>query len=499
MQNGPSRTGQPGNYRGNPVAREAQRRNVQGAYASRPQQNVQRPAQQTAQRRPMTRYEYETMLRRRKRQNLISIGAVAAVLVAVIIAVVLILKPDKPDIDKVAQTFSEVSDPIQDPVTTPAPGVDASADPTMQPTPTPLVPAVTPEPAGAARQTGSLRSVRMRVVGDVMVTLDQIKYAIAADYSFDPQFELIRDVLGNADYTMANLETTVGKYGDMDYSGYPLFNAPTQILDSLQTCGIDMLTLANNHMLDRWFDGMKNTVKNVEKWGFDHVGAYRTKKERSTPIIKEIGGIKFGFVAYTHTTNTQETVSDKAAKEYGVPYLYEANIAKEVKAVRKAGAEVIIAFPHWGEEYVRTPDKTQKKYAKILAEAGVDIILGSHSHTVQPMGYQEVELSDGTKKKVFIIFSLGNFISTHTKDYTNSGVVIDFIVNEQADGTFTCDDVKYIPTYSWIHDKTVQVVPSSQYLDNAPAGMDDETHAEMIKTYNDIVEVLGTEFGVLAS
>ncbi len=505
MQNGPSRTGQPGNYRGNPVAREAQRRNVQGAYAARPQQTVQRPAQQTAQRRPMTRYEYETMLRRRKRQNLIAIGAVAAVLVAVIIAVVLILTPSKPNKDAVvqnlpgssvqaeatavAETLAQTTDV---PAATDAP--DAAEEPAAENEP--VVPAVAPvDPA--PRLDGELRSVRIRVVGDIMVTEDQLKYARKAGYSFDNQFELINNVLQNADYTIGNLETTVGKYKNKAYSGYPLFNSPTQLLDTLKTGGFDMLTLANNHMLDRWFDGMKNTVNNVEKWGFDHVGAYRTKEERNTPVIKEIGGIKIGFVAYTHTTNTQEKVCDEDAVKYGVPYLYKANIASDIKKLREAGAEVVIAFPHWGDEYVRKPDDNQLKYAKKLAKAGADIIIGSHSHMVQPMGFQNVTLEDGTKKKVFIMFSMGNFISTHTTKYTDSGIILDFTINEQPDGTFTCDNVGYLPTYCWIHDNTVQVLAPSQYLDKAPAGMGKSDYNTMMQRYNDTIALIGDNFQVL--
>jgi poly-gamma-glutamate synthesis protein (capsule biosynthesis protein) len=250
-------------------------------------------------------------------------------------------------------------------------------------------------------------------------------------------------------------------------------------------------------MLDRWFDGMKNTVTNVEKWGFDHVGAYRTQEERNTPVVKEINGIKIGFVAYTHTTNTQERVCDEDAVKYGVPYLYKANIANDIKKLRNAGAEVVIAFPHWGDEYVRKPDDNQLAYAKKLAKAGADIIIGSHSHMVQPMGYQSVALSDGNKKSVFLMFSMGNFISDHTMEYTDSGIILDFTINEQPDGTFTCDNVGYIPTYCWTHDSTVQIVAPSQYLNRAPAGMDNATYNKMMSRYNGTIALIGNEFPVL--
>ena len=260
---------------------------------------------------------------------------------------------------------------------------------------------------------------------------------------------------------------------------------------------MDFFTLANNHMLDRWFDGMKNTVGWVEQYGFGHVGAYRTQEERDTPTIYEIGGIKIGFVAYTHSTNTQERVCDPAAVEYGVPYLDESDIEGDIQKLRDAGAEVVIAFPHWGDEYVRSPDSSQKKYAKLLAEAGADIIIGSHSHVVQPMGYQTVTNDDGTTRQVFTMFSMGNFISNHTLEYTYSGVILDFTINEHEDGTFTCDDVRFIPTYCWMHDGAIQVIPSGRYLESAPEGMDAGTHQQMVATYYDMVELLGENFQVL--
>ena len=523
MQNGPDRPNSTGNYRSNPVARESQRRNVQGGYNPRPAQprNPHAAPGSRPARRPMSRAEYEAMVRQRKRQNMIAFGALAAVLIVVIIAVVLILTPGKPEKD---QTVNAVSNSVQMQTADVQSGQDAQSEQdarsdqdtqTEQDVQTAEEPsgeaaeddgsaaALTatevPEPVDPPAQTleGELRSVRLRVVGDIMVTEDQLKYAIKAGYSFDNQFELINDILQNADYTIGNLETTVGKYGNKSYSGYPLFNSPTQILDTLKTAGFDMLTLANNHMLDRWFDGMKNTVNNVEKWGFDHVGAYRTQEERNTPVVKEIGGIKIGFVAYTHSTNTQEKVCDEAAVKYGVPYLYKSDIASDIKKLRAAGAEVIIAFPHWGDEYVRKPDDNQVAYAKKLAKAGADIIIGSHSHMVQPMGYQTVTQSDGSQKDVFIMFSMGNFISTHTTAYTDSGIILDFTINEQPDGTFTCDNVGYIPTYCWIHDNTVQVLAPSQYLDSAPAGMSNADYSTMMDRYYGTIELIGDQFSVL--
>ena len=481
--------------------------------------------------RRMTRQQYEA-LQRQRRQNRIAIAVMAGIAVLITVAVILILRP-KPAPDAVtamvdaggatiqSQTPAQPEEPVQqadaaqsaaggvdlmaltgtEPESAPAveaqPAVEAEPVVEAEPTPVPQIPQAVESVASAPRVAGAPRSVRMRVIGDVMFCQTQLVYAKDSNYDFHNQFEMIADQLANADYTMANMEGTIGKYNKSNYSGYPQFNAPDVALAPLKDYGIDFLTLANNHMLDRWSGGVKNTVDNVEKYGFDHVGAYRTKEERTAPVIYEVGGIKFGFVAYTHSTNTMEKRGTDESAVALVPYIQKADFAAEIQNLRNAGAEVVIAFPHWGKEYVRTPDDSQKKYAKQLAEAGADIIIGSHSHMVQPMGYQTVTRADGTTKQVFTMFSMGNFISDHTLQYTDNGVILDFTVNEQPDGSFTCDNVGYIPTYTWKQDGAVKVLPSGKYKDNRPSGMDDENYRRMVESYYEIIEVIGDKFQLI--
>lgn len=377
-----------------------------------------------------------------------------------------------------------------------APSADPSAalaaDPTQEAA---ITTEATTASNGNTSTNGSLRTVHIRVIGDVMFHKEQLEMAKKSDgtYDFDLQFKFIKDSLAAADYTIANLETTVGKYKNMGYSGYPQFNTPESVLETLKDCGIDFFTLANNHMLDRWFDGLKNDVDLVEQYGFDYVGAYRSQEERDTPVVYEINGIKIGFVAYTHATNTMENYSDKAAQEYGVPYLYTADIEGDIQRLRTAGAEVVIALPHWGTENVNEPDETQYKYAKKLAKAGADVILGSHSHMTQPMQLVEGTDADGNQRQVFVIYSMGNFISTMTMQYTDCGIILDFTIQEQADGSFRVEDIGYVPIYVWKQDGKYAVISSAKYLDAKPDGMSTDQYNQMVKTYHQIVDQLGTD------
>ena len=466
--------------------------------------------------RRLTRQQYEALMRQR-RQNRIAIAIIAGIAVLIIIAVVLILKPkDKPAAVAAMVETTAAPAPIQAadgsgggsvPDLAAMTGTEPSAQGegasdaedaalAAEVTPVPELPQAIDHVVSTRRPDGSLRSVRMRVVGDIMFCQTQLVYAKDSGYDFHNQFEMISEQLADADYTMGNMEGTIGKYKKSQYSGYPQFNAPDVALAPLKDYGIDFLTLANNHMLDRWSGGVENTVNNVEKYGFTHVGAYRTKAEKAGTVICEVGGIKFGFLAYTHSTNSMENRGvDKDAVEL-VPYISKADFKADVKKLRDAGAEVIIAWPHWGAEYVREPDSSQKKYAKKLAEAGVDIIIGSHAHEVQPMGYQSVTV-DGVNKQVLTMFCMGNFISDHVLQYTDNGLILDFTVNEQPGGVFTVDNVGYIPTYTWKQDGAVKVLPSGRYLENRPSGMDDENYNRMVASYYEIVEVMGNQFQLI--
>jgi len=385
--------------------------------------------------------------------------------------------------------------------TTEQPGITATQNPGII---TPTVPVLTAEPTLAPTPVPVMRTVHFRVTGDIMATEGQQEYALKAGngqaYNYYPQYALIAASLQNADYTMGNLETTIGKYEGMDYSGYPRFNTSETLLNTLKDCGYDLFTLANNHMLDRYFDGLKTTVQNVEAMGFEHTGAYRSREERSTPKIVEIGGIRFGFLAYTTYANGMEKNCDEGATLYGVPFFSGADIEGDVKRLREAGAEVVIAFPHWGTEYQTSPDATQKKYAQKLAVAGADIILGSHPHVLQPMGFVDVTREDGSTRSVFVAYSLGNFISTQNHSgYTDSGMILDFTVTEQPDGTFTIENVGYVPTYCWKHDNTLQVVPAVKYYQNRPDNMSSSAYKRLKNGLKNTMTMMGEQFAVLES
>lgn len=356
--------------------------------------------------------------------------------------------------------------------------------------------------AASAAPTATLfapRTITIRAVGDVMMHEEQLRAAArpGEGYDFSPQYELIADSLSAADYTIANLETTVGLYSDNPYSGYPMFNAPPELLTALREAGVDFVSMANNHILDRYFDGMLYTIDNVEAAGLDYGGVNRSKEQKETPNIVEVGGVRLGMLCYAEHTNEMDVYSDPRAREYGVNYIEGTDFAAEVRKLREAGADVVIAMMHWGEEYRRSANNAQRTLADTLAAAGVDVILGGHPHVVEPAGMRQIALADGTQHEAFVAFSLGNFNSGMVDEYANAGVIIEFTLVEQEDGGFEIEDVGFVPTYCWPKDGVFTTVPALVYYDEAPEGMSPEEHQRLRKSVDDVEELMAGRLTML--
>ena len=365
---------------------------------------------------------------------------------------------------------------------TAAPAADASADPTNSPTPRPTA---TPEPIEAA-------SVRVRAVGDVMSHKLQLTHADQGNgtYSYDSQFYFVKDALSKADYTIANLELSIAT--DREYSSYPFFRTPEAILATLKDCGVDLLTMANNHILDGFWDGLIHTIDKADEYGLAHVGAYRTEEESQQPRVVDINGIKFGFLAYTSTLNDNEKRigADRAA--FCVNQLATADFKADVQALRDAGAEVVICLPHWGVEGRRSVSGECYQYAQQMVEAGVDIILGSHPHVVLPINVGPMEVN-GEEKDILIAWSMGNFISYMATRYEDSGIIVDFTVSRDETGKISIHDVGYVPVYVAGNTKYFYLVCSGDFYQQKPSAMTSEDYARMKESVREIAEMIGQD------
>ncbi|MBQ3668470.1 MAG: CapA family protein [Clostridia bacterium] len=361
--------------------------------------------------------------------------------------------------------------------------------------------------------SGGLRSCTIRTVGDFVMDKNILAAGKAYSqstssqykYDFSGMLSIISEYMGNADFTVANVDGSMGgeshyRYG---YSGYPQFNTPEMLIYNVKDAGVDMLTLANNHMLDGWFDGLMDEIENVEKAGLYHVGANRSTEEKNTPVIIEINGIKVGFLNYTESLNSMETRGvDPKATVFGVNSTRNSNCGEDAKRLREAGADVIVCYMHWGEEYVTTPNKNQTDMVQKLMKAGVDIIVGGHPHVVQHAEWITGTNQFGEAQRTFCIYSLGNFLSEHTIKNTDGGIIFEFTIQEKGDGTFEITAPGYLTTYVWktgddIFGRGYVVVPCAAYINSGtrPSGMSNSEYNAMVASHNNQVAIMNEGVG----
>ncbi len=259
--------------------------------------------------------------------------------------------------------------------------------------------------------------VDLLFAGDAMQHQGQLDAARCSDgsYNYDECFSEIAPYIQAADYAVVNLETPLG---GKSYSGYPCFNSPDSYAVALKDAGFDMMLTANNHTLDRLDRGAHRTITVLDSLGVDHLGTYHDSKARSEalPLVKMIHGFNIGFLNYTYGTNGIAVKGNLV-----VDYINRDKIKTDIAKLRDAKAEIIVTMVHWGEEYKLIQNSSQKSLADFLVDQGVDLIIGSHPHVIQPM---EVRYSEKYDKDVLIVYSLGNFISNMKTRDTRGGAIV---------------------------------------------------------------------------
>ncbi|MDD6223590.1 MAG: CapA family protein [bacterium] len=236
------------------------------------------------------------------------------------------------------------------------------------------------------------------MVGDVL-----IHGAVYADadmgngYDFTPMLEEFEEIVASHDLSFYNQESILGG-SQLGVSSYPRFNSPDEVGDAFREVGFNLVSLANNHTLDK---GEQAILNSKHYWDSHHIytaGSYSSWNDRNTIRIKEVNGIRYVMFAYTDHTNGLLVPS---GKEYLVDVYSEAKVKADVETVRDQ-VDVVLVSMHWGDEYSHSVSNRQRQIASQLASLGVDIIIGHHPHVVEPIEY----LGD-----TLVIYSLGNFLS----------------------------------------------------------------------------------------
>jgi poly-gamma-glutamate synthesis protein (capsule biosynthesis protein) len=253
------------------------------------------------------------------------------------------------------------------------------------------------------------------MAGDILLHTRPVAAARTEEgYDFRPYFEEIAPYLEEG-FAVCNMESPVDAFGgNAKLSSYPMFNVPYEILPALRDAGFDALVTANNHSYDKGLGGLIATRRNIDAAGLLHTGVNETQEQYDEYLIADVNGIQVGILAYSELDNGNSwnipaenlpfAMRRFTLSEDSVPAM-----AQDMQNCRDAGAELIILSLHWGAEYQDRPNDAQVNLARLLAEQGADVVMGNHSHCVQPM-----EWVDTPRGERVIFYSLGNFFADQT-------------------------------------------------------------------------------------
>lgn len=363
--------------------------------------------------------------------------------------------------------------------------------------------------------------------GDIMYHNTQLKSAKNSDgtYDFTDNFKYMKDIVSSADLAVVNYETTTAN--QKDYTAYPVFNSPLESLAVTKDTGYDLLLFANNHCYDYRKDGFLATLNQFENYGFEYIGGKKTADAKSY-MVKDVKGVKLGLMNFTDTitppTSNYYTINGNAISdgceelmdiyvrgEYDKLY---SEVSNRIEDMKNQGADIIIMYIHWGDEYLLDPVSSQTEVAQKLCDLGVDVIIGGHPHVIEPM--EILKSKTDPEHTTLCFYSLGNFISNQNRlsfadlaqsirPYTENGLTVTLTIRKYNTGDVYVKSIDYTPT--WVHRYSkgngkynYNVVPlnlalnnPSEYgLYNSDFGM---SHAEAaFKMTNDVFSVPVTDY-----
>ncbi len=292
--------------------------------------------------------------------------------------------------------------------------------------------------------------LRLLFIGDVMAHTQQLEAAERGgakdkSWNFLPQFRRVKPLSKHSSdpFIVANLETTFSG-GRVGYAGYPSFNTPDSLTDALKDLGVHVVTLANNHILDRGSFGARRTTEVLDRAGILWTGLGLDDVPKNQPLLVEHSGFRLALLSYSYGSNRVLTSSD-----VHLNVISEQAIAEGLEKAKLLSPDFIIACFHWGNEYQYSPSAHQKKAAEAALKHGADILIGTHPHVLQP-----VEVVRDKGNTCLVVWSLGNFVSfQRTLPRERSCVLAVDVLKKSDDERASIESVSLAPT-------RVSVVPA---------------------------------------
>jgi len=360
--------------------------------------------------------------------------------------------------------------------------------------------------------TQTKNGITISFVGDILCWKEQNDLAYdpkSNNYDYFDSFKLIKKYFENSDYVVGNLETTLSgienKYTFISETSWYtrlMFNTPDNLAKALKSAGFNLLTTANNHCMDRGVNGVLRTLRVLDKYSLKHIGTYESQAKSDTIFIKNIGDFKVAFLCYTHGINyyahNNSIPKDKPylvnllarpesqAYEFATTpcdvklnkikqLLYKLTgtnstpvderiwekLLTDIKKAKEQTPDLIIVMPHMGVQYKSYPSRFSRKKVDALFEAGADAIIAGHPHVLQPMEFRTVEDNNGSKRTGFVIYSMGNFITSplyETTDKALASIILNLHIRKDQDDVATISSASFIPTWVQCRDSAGNLV-----------------------------------------
>ncbi len=303
--------------------------------------------------------------------------------------------------------------------------------------------------------------VSLVMVGDNLLHMPVIRNGEKEDgtYNFDSLYEIMKPYFENADISVIVQETVLGGE-ELGYSGYPLFNTPQAVGNSIVNAGFDVVLHATNHTLDKGAKGVENTLDFWKNHPDTTVlGINESEEAKNTITYYEKNNIKFAMLNYTDSTNG---IPLPKGKEYLVNTVNEEKIVNDLTTAEQ-NADFTIVFMHWGVEYHLSESQSQADLADLMCKNGADLIMGSHPHVIQPVKW--VTSENGNKALVY--YSLGNYVSRQKEANNLLGLMADVKIYKDTDGKTFVKEASVMPTVTHynVNSRGFKVYPLKDYTD----------------------------------
>lgn len=284
-------------------------------------------------------------------------------------------------------------------------------------TPAATAPTTMDEPAKAQR----IRSFTLAAAGAIYApkAVQAGTQTETGEYDFTPVFAGIGDMLSDADLAIATMETlTAGKE-----KGYDNYNAPVQLIDALRGCGVDIVSLGTERALDKGYEGLQLTVGELTARGIMHTGVQMEDEQTTHTDLIGIQGIQVAVLAYTYGLSDEGKASASPDEQNAVAMLDTQRMVEEIRQARADGANVVIVLPHWGTKNKQETPEELRAMAQVLAQAGADVILGTHPNVVQGTQRLTVTRADGLEYDTVVCYSLGSLLTDARAAENTAGMV----------------------------------------------------------------------------